>query len=70
MKNRDTEIQYLLALAIDAKCRLDDNFQMFCCLEKLLQQGIGKKVVHQILWMESNDPENHLDGFYPVSVDS
>jgi len=57
MSEEKADILYLLARAIDAKCRLDDHYQMFCCLENLLQQGTEEIVIQQILWSESSDPD-------------
>jgi hypothetical protein len=65
MKDNKAEIQQLLAQAIDAKCRLVDNYQMFRCLELALEisrcSNEVRVAVTRLIQSESEDAHDYLD---------
>ena len=58
------DTQQLIAQAIDAKCRLEDNFELFKSLNKVLSSidDTRKKndLVSRLLWDQSKEEHEYL----------
>jgi hypothetical protein len=65
MADYKAEIQQLLAQAIDAKCRLMENYQMFRCLELALEisrcSNEVREAVTRLIRSESEGAHDYLD---------
>ena len=54
------DIHQLIAQAIDAKCRLEDNFELFTCLSRLISKGIDRKIIKALIEADTTDEAEYL----------